>query len=130
MNFVKNHNQYGVEAKEIPCLTGYGEPTEETEGAVGCLYMDRHTGDIYKCTYAADGVYVWKGLGGTAEADGITLTDHITGATYSIFVTNGKLAMESVESPNGRDSITLTDNTTGAKYSVFVDNGKLTMEGV
>ena len=62
MNFVKSHKQYGVDAKEIPCLTGLGEPTTETDGAVGCLYMDESTGDLYKCTAAIDGVYTWVAL--------------------------------------------------------------------
>ena len=63
MKFVKNHNQYGVEAKEIPCLIGQGEPTVETEGAVGCLYMDEGTGAMYKCTSAIDDFYTWKNVG-------------------------------------------------------------------
>ena len=49
MNFVKHLNIFGVEAKEIPCIQGIGAPTESTEGAVGCLYMDTDTGEIYKC---------------------------------------------------------------------------------
>ena len=58
MKFVTHQNQYGVEAKEIPCLTGRGEPTVETEGAVGCLYMDISTGDMYKCISAVSGEYL------------------------------------------------------------------------
>lgn len=60
MNFVKNHNQFGVEAKEIPCLVSHGEPTEETKGAVGCLYMDEDTENLYKCVSVSNGAYVWK----------------------------------------------------------------------
>lgn len=62
MEFVKNLNFYGVEAKEIPCLTGEGAPTTATAGAVGCLYMDTATGDMYKCTAVASGVYTWVAL--------------------------------------------------------------------
>lgn len=59
MNYVENFNFYGVDAKEIPCIKGEGAPTETTEGAVGCLYMDTLTGDMYKCTNVSDGIYTW-----------------------------------------------------------------------
>ena len=60
MKFVKKLNLLGVEAAQIPSITGDGAPTESTEGAVGCLYMDKATGNMYKCTSAVDGVCVWK----------------------------------------------------------------------
>ena len=59
MNYVKHLNIYGVEAKEIPCINGEGEPTESTEGAVGCLYMDVNTGCIYKCISVDNFTYTW-----------------------------------------------------------------------
>lgn len=68
MNYVDSFNLFGVEAKQIPSIKGSGAPTTSTEGAVGCLYMDTGTGDVYKCTSATDGVYTWKYLGGTPEA--------------------------------------------------------------
>lgn len=40
-------------------MTGKGAPTTSTEGAVGCLYMDTDTGNMYKCTAAVDGSYTW-----------------------------------------------------------------------
>lgn len=62
MNYVKSLNLFGVEAKEIPCITGNGAPTTATEGAVGCLYMDidsEHK-DIYKCiSRSTSGVCEW-----------------------------------------------------------------------
>lgn len=68
MNYVDSFNLFGVEAKQNPSIKGSGAPTTSTEGAVGCLYMDIGTGDVYKCTSATDGVYTWKYLGGTPEA--------------------------------------------------------------
>ena len=59
MNFVKHLNLFGLEAKEIPCLTGTGKPTASTEGAAGCLYMDTSTGTMYKCATASNGVPTW-----------------------------------------------------------------------
>lgn len=50
MNYVKNLKFFGIDAKEIPCLTGAGAPTLETEGAVGMFYMDEGTGAVYKRT--------------------------------------------------------------------------------
>lgn len=62
MNYVESFNLFGIEAKEIPCIKGSGEPTTETVGAVGLLYMDTDTGDLYKCTAVNEGVYTWVAL--------------------------------------------------------------------
>lgn len=59
MNYVESFNLLGVEAKQIPSITGNGAPTTATEGAVGCLYMDTATGDMYKCTVVSNGTYTW-----------------------------------------------------------------------
>ena len=59
MNYVESFNLLGIEAKQIPSITGEGTPTSTTEAAVGSLYMDTTTGDMYKCTAATDGVYTW-----------------------------------------------------------------------
>lgn len=68
MNYVKNFNLFGVEAKEIPSITAKGAPSTATEGAVGCLYMDTDTGDLHKCISKTDGVCVWvKIASGSAE---------------------------------------------------------------
>lgn len=60
MNYVKSFNLLGVEAQQIPCITGEGAPTTSTEGAVGCLYMDTTNGDIYKCTVVDGEKYTWE----------------------------------------------------------------------
>lgn len=78
MNFVDAQSQYGVVAKEIPCITGKGMPTTEIEGAAGCLYMDTDTGNVYKCTAAGADGYTWKPVETLtpqmfgAKADGVT----------------------------------------------------------
>lgn len=60
MKFVNDFDFYGQEtAKQIPCITGKGTPTEATEGAVGCFYMDTDTGNTYKCTAVEGGAYAW-----------------------------------------------------------------------
>ena len=70
MNFVKSFNLFGVDATQIPCITGSGTPATTTEAAVGCFYMDEDTGDIYKCTAVDNGVYTWEKFG----ADGVLYT--------------------------------------------------------
>ena len=68
MNYVESLDLLGSEVKQIPNITGAGAPTTATEGAVGCLYMDTTTGDMYKCTAASDGVYTWvDGLAGKLD---------------------------------------------------------------
>lgn len=75
MEFAKSFNLFGVEGKEIPCITGNGAPLAVTEGAVGCLYMDTNTGDIYKCTGVTNGVYTWTSDEKTIKE---TLVEHGT----------------------------------------------------
>lgn len=70
MNYVKHLNLFGVDAKQIPCITGEGAPTTATEGAVGCLYMDTQTGEVYKCTAENGGAYTWAAFAGGAGAFG------------------------------------------------------------
>jgi hypothetical protein len=69
MNYVNSLNLFGVEAKEIPSIKGSGAPTSATEGAVGCLYMDTDTGDLYKCVGAAEGSFTWTSVGGNSNSD-------------------------------------------------------------
>lgn len=71
MNYVKHLNLFGVDAKQIPCDAGEGAPTTSTVGAVGCLYMDKLTSDIYKCISASDDMYIWE-LFGNGSGSGIT----------------------------------------------------------
>ena len=73
MEYVESFNLFGTEVSQIPCIKGKGAPTEKTEGAVGCFYMDTDTdtGNLYKCTAVVGGVYTWArtGDGGTKLND-------------------------------------------------------------
>lgn len=77
MEFAKSFNLFGVEGKEIPCITGKGTPTAATKGAVGCLYMDENTGYTYRCTAAANGAYTWTSTDKSfAELKDVFVVDH------------------------------------------------------
>ena len=95
MKFVNDFNFYGQEtAKQIPCITGKGAPTETTDGAVGCFYMNTDNGDVYKCVSVIDGVYTWRKDKVVIEAD----------QTYEPESTNaqsGKAVAEAVQSAVG-----------------------------
>lgn len=67
MDFVKSLSMFHVDAKEIPCVTGNGAPTEKTEGAPGALYMDTLTGELYKCRAAdlMNEVFTWEAQEGS-----------------------------------------------------------------
>lgn len=70
MNFVESLEIFHVAAKEIPCLTGKGAPTAQTEGAPGVLYMDTDTGGLYKCRGGSKNEYRWElQSGGFSEDD-------------------------------------------------------------
>ena len=63
MNYVKSLDLFGTRVHQTPCITGKGAPTSATEGAVGCLYMDTNTEDVYKCVAVnTDGTSVWQNL--------------------------------------------------------------------
>lgn len=63
MNYVDSYTLFGVETKQIPCIPGIGAPSTSTAGAVGMLYMDTDTGDMYKCVATDSDVYTWVGFG-------------------------------------------------------------------
>jgi hypothetical protein len=84
MNYVKNFNFYGKDAKEIPCITGIGTPTEITVGEVGLLYMDTDSGSIYKCIEATNNNYIWKILDNSFE---FVKSDEFTDKVGSIELT-------------------------------------------
>ena len=70
MNFVESLEIFHVAAKEIPCMTGKGAPTAQTEGAPGVLYMDTDTGGLYKCRGGSKNEYRWElQSGGFSEDD-------------------------------------------------------------
>lgn len=62
MNYVESFNLFGVEVMQLPCIKGEGEPTTATKGAVGLMYMDTVTGDMYKCTAVNGEDYNWGAL--------------------------------------------------------------------
>lgn len=72
MNYVQSFNLFGVDAKQIPSITGSGAPTTKTEGAVGCFYMDTasENKDVYKCTAVANGAYTWVAFGNGSSSEG------------------------------------------------------------
>lgn len=59
MNYVEKFNLLGVEVRQRPTLTGSGAPGSDLEATIGELYMDKDTGEFYKCTEVVDGVCVW-----------------------------------------------------------------------
>lgn len=108
VNYVPYLNLFGVKAKEIPCLTGNGAPTTETAGAVGMFYMNIETGDLYKCTEAAD-AYTWVkvsgGSGGSVSINAVRVNSSRPGVKITITQDDG----------DGNSSSTVTFVYDGAK---------------
>lgn len=67
MNFVKHFELFGVDARQITCITGDAAPSALTEGAVGCFYMDTSSKQVYKCTSEVNGVYTWEVVGAKGD---------------------------------------------------------------
>lgn len=64
-------------------LSGYGEPTLDTEGEIGQDYVDTSNGDKYHLTSKSGGVYTW-----TQYADTDYVERSIQSAIYSAFRKN------------------------------------------
>lgn len=73
MNYVQTYDIFGIESKQIPCITGSGAPTTTTEGAVGCLYMDTDKGGLYKCVAVNNGEYAWDPAENGGSVEGAVL---------------------------------------------------------
>ena len=69
MNYVKNLNICGTDIKEIPCIKGNGAPGSDVGGAVGLLYMDVDSGEMYKCTLVKGGVSTWAPVADVTYVD-------------------------------------------------------------
>lgn len=72
MNYVDSFDLFGIPVRQKACKPGSGAPTTTAEGAVGDLYMDTITGDIYKCTGAKDGQYTWELFGSGTGGGSVT----------------------------------------------------------
>lgn len=120
MNYVEKMNLFGVEAMQIPCLKGTGAPTVNTEGAVGCLYMDTATGELYKCTATDDTGYIWKALV-TAAADSgfvmVTITNMPMGLSASH---TPKQVYELLDSAKTKPVLCYVTNVIGSVQGVFI----------
>ena len=141
MNFVKMVNSFGVETKEIPCITGEGAPTTATIGAVGVFYMDTETGDVYKCTAAENEVYIWETLDGndgvspqitfkkTDNGYQITVVDATSTKVVSLKNGDDGVGIYSIERTSGNGAAGTTDTytitfTDGQTSTFTVYNGK------
>ena len=113
MNFVESLEIFHVAAKEIPCLTGKGAPTVQTEGAPGVLYMDTDTGGLYKCRGGAKNGYLWElQSGGFTEAD----KAEIVGAVLDAL--SGEMVPGYVDSANNIIINNLPDGSYTVKYEM------------
>lgn len=69
MNYAEYLNLSGETVKEIPCILGKGAPTSSTAAAVGMLYMDTVTGDVYKCTAVSGDMFTWVAFRGGGNVE-------------------------------------------------------------
>ena len=91
MRFEKDLGFLHVDAKEIPCLTGKGAPTVQTEGAPGVLYMDTDTGVLYKCRGGTAGEYCWENMAPVKGVDYFTTADKAELAGMVLELLQGKV---------------------------------------
>lgn len=68
----------------IPNLVGEGAPSKQTEGAVGCLYMNTNNGNMYKCTAVVNGVYTWIEIASGNGNDIPPIVNTVSGELVSI----------------------------------------------
>lgn len=113
MNFVESLEIFHVAAKEIPCLTGKGAPTAQTEGAPGVLYMDTDTGGLYKCRGGSKNEYRWElQSGGFSEDDKAEIVGTVLDAL------SGKVIPGYVDGENNIVIMGLPDGDYTVKYEM------------
>ena len=113
MKYVENLNICGTDIKEIPCTRGYGVPTGETMGKVGVLYMNVHTGEVYKCTEMKYGVTTWEPLvdsGLSSRIDSLEQESTESKDTIEALITNKE------ETSNKVVTFRLTDTDNDVDY--------------
>ena len=124
MNYVESLKIFGVHAKEIPCVTAEGAPTENTEGRPGVLYMDTVTGILYKCREAdfVNEVFTWEKLNdsqGAAAGDGRgiqgVVAEELEGTTVVRFEYTDGTYSGDIEIPHGKDGATGEQGPQGEK---------------
>lgn len=129
MNFVESLDLFHVSAKEIPCLTGKGAPTEQTEGAPGVLYMDTDSGELYKCRGGANGAYRWEMQGGSVE---LTDADKAEIVAMVLNALGGKVISGYVDSGNNIIITGLHGGSYTVKYEMedgrTIDIGNLELD--
>lgn len=135
MNFVEALNLFGLTAKEIPCITGSGAPTSNTQGAIGSLYLDTATGTIYACIGASGSSYTWIAGSGGEDGVGVQSVTQTTTSTedggvnvITVTLTNGQKSTFQVRNGTKGDPYTLTSSD---KASIVTDviNALPTWEG-
>ena len=94
--YVKRFNLFGIKARQIPCLTDRGKPTEDIALKIGLLYIDEDNGDMYKCVKGEEGL-VWDMIGtaqpngdGSIDTEGLNLGE-------SLFIEDGKLLVKTTD---------------------------------
>lgn len=120
-----DHTLYAYWTKETPV-----EPEPDPDPEPNIVISITNSGTT---TLATAGKYCDRDIDivvavSSQTTNSITLIDNNTGERYRVFVSNGKLMMESADDQSGSERITLTDNDSGETYGVFVDNGELSME--
>lgn len=137
MNYVESFKLFGTDVKQIPCIPGSGAPTESTEGAVGCLYMDTKTGNLYKCRAASQGVFKWEVATAaeladvanflptkTASGNPIEITDFIEGSQLRSVKVIGATQAEVEVSVSGKNLLTLNGGEdAGVTCEILEDGG-------
>lgn len=68
-HYVEGFDLFGIKAKQIPCLTGNGEPSADSAVEIGLLYIDEDSGSMYKCINSTNGL-VWDKITNDASGSG------------------------------------------------------------
>ena len=102
-NYVKGFDLFGVKARQIPCLTAKGEPSNELALKIGLLYINEDNGDMYKCIKknGEEGlVWVLVNNENTNSGQNIALTEKERSTLIAVV---GAIGVFNV--PNGQDLV-------------------------
>ena len=95
-HYVKRFNLFGIKARQIPCLTDHGKPTEDIALKIGLLYIDEDNGDMYKCINGSNGL-IWEKIGTAQSNDGESVNIGNLDLGEGLLIEDGKLLVKTTD---------------------------------
>ena len=108
-------------------LTGASDPTTSTAGTVGQFYLNTDSGDLFICSEASGGTYVWlqvNGGGGSIAVTGVEITQ--PASDTDLYIGSSNIALEATISPAAATNKNITWSSSDTSKIDIVYNAQTT----